>query len=389
MNPINFFPNKTSYRTYKKKNKDDIFTKDVLFTRDTHPGYWKNGYEFVIDSVFTGWDTEQQNNTQKNERSKSEDKGTIKTIFKDFIFDGEITLKNAFIKKIKYMPNFRLADTKKYFESKKNEKSDLHDKYKEFDYYISDNESDSQENEIKSPKNFNNDSNNLNNQLTANIERPLMEEHLLTEEESKNFYYKLKEIKNNPQKSTLQLIKEIRQKKEKEKEDNKNENIIETSNKKSKDIIDIENNELQFMTPNDQNDLLMFFIPDQFPMASTITCSSCNMKGHSKEQCVQFPDPNYDKNLKHCMNCGCYGHLYCRKNIKKTQKPENEVNDESEEEEESEEDIWKKYYFDFDLKDDNNSEEEKLQYEIGNTKDILTNTGYGDLNEYTDLNSMF
>lgn len=389
MNPINFFPNKTSYRTYKKKNKDDIFTKDVLFTRDTHPGYWKNGYEFVIDSVFTGWDTEQQNNTQKNERSKSEDKGTIKTIFKDFIFDGEITLKNAFIKKIKYMPNFRLADTKKYFESKKNEKSDLHDKYKEFDYYISDNESDSQENEIKSPKNFNNDSNNLNNQLTANIERPLMEEHLLTEEESKNFYYKLKEIKNYPQKSTLQLIKEIRQKKEKEKEDNKNENIIETSNKKSKDIIDIENNELQFMTPNDQNDLLMFFIPDQFPMASTITCSSCNMKGHSKEQCVQFPDPNYDKNLKHCMNCGCYGHLYCRKNIKKTQKPENEVNDESEEEEESEEDIWKKYYFDFDLKDDNNSEEEKLQYEIGNTKDILTNTGYGDLNEYTDLNSMF
>jgi hypothetical protein len=156
----------------------------------------------------------------------------------------------------------------------------------------------------------------------------------LNEEELKNYKQKLDEAKKS-ENNLFQILKEIK------KNNLNNNNIDENSigqeeiniiseNNNKRPLKDLENNEIKLLSPTQQNEILMFFIPDIINSTYKTICDSCKERGHSKEQCIQFPDPNYDRSLKYCMNCGKNGHLYCRKGIK-----DDNIDEGSEEDDES------------------------------------------------------
>lgn len=367
MNPKRFF-----VEDKPKKPKSKIFKKDLFFKLDDTPGYFKDGYFFEVKSIFTGWDEEGEIHDEPINKNK--DKNEKKIIKENSLFNEEITLRNKLIKKILFVPNFRLEETKKFFEKQnkvENQEEAKEDEKEEEKNTIFNFNEECQNNNINELNN-NNDYEHIVNNSYQPFER-IYNEIKVSDEELEQYKLKLEQAKKS-NKNVFQLIKEIRKKNSKNNEDNK---FKETNMKKMniKPIKDIENNEVKLLTPNEQNELLMFFVPDDIDSNKDTICQSCKGKGHSKEQCMEFPDPDYDKPLKHCMNCGNYGHLYCRNGIKE----DNENNMCYDSEEDDENYIYnhgKRYYFDFNLEEDKkrgvsiSQGDEEEMYETGATNII-------------------
>jgi len=193
------------------------------------------------------------------------------------------------------------------------------------------------------------------------IER-IYNEIKMSEEELKEYKLKLEEAEKS-KKDIFQIIKDIRN------NNYNNLNISDSDDTNPKLIKDIENNEMQFLSQNKQNEFSMMFIPDEIKSSKDLNCLSCGGNGHSKEMCIEFPDPEYDKQFKYCINCGGFGHLYCRNGIN-----DNVNNKNNKLEEDDENCIYnngKRYYFDFNLKEDCDKgasliqEDEEELYETG------------------------
>lgn len=334
-----------------------IIEDDLFFIFDEIPGYYKEGYYLKNKSTFTGWEEdgeippdefiEKEQNVQKIE--KLEDK----------------ILKIKLIKKISFVPNFSLKDTKKYFKRmKKKEETETEDnkiindeEYNNENFLIGQDINDSN-------NNYTDNYNNLLSNGSFQVSERLCENIKLGEEQLKDYKIKIEKYKNS-QKDIFQLLKEIRKNNsiidnDSEEEDNKINQKI--NNEK---LNSIEKSNIKLLTSKEQKELLMFFIPDKINSTKNTICESCNQNGHSKEQCMEYPDPNYDKSLKFCMNCGKYGHLYCRDGIE-------ENNNESESDEYDENNIYnhgKKYYFDL------YSNEHKKGISISEYEEELYETG--------------
>lgn len=357
MDPKRFFVNDCPSRHHSKSKR---FKKDLFFKYDDNPGYCKDGYYFDVKSIFSAWEEKGQIIEQPQEKEKN-----IKKIDKDnSLFDEEITLRNKFIKKISFVPNFRLEDTKNFFQKQKNLKKKEEEGETDEDEKKNEEESNNNmiEEDLDDIKYGYNHKYSTSNYSLKPFER-FFDEIKVSKEELKEYNLKIEKAKKE-KRDIFQLIKEIK---------TNNKNIIEEKKeiKKMKKIKDIENNEIQFLTPQEQNELLMFFIPDEVNSTKDTICESCQGKGHSKEQCMDFPDPDYDSSLKFCMNCGNSGHLYCRNGVNDE---ENNLYDISEEDDD-EIIIYnhgKRYYFDFKLDEDkernisDNQDEEEL-YETGAT----------------------
>ena len=342
MNPKRFFVNEKNNRRSKSK----VLKKDLFFKFDDTPGYYKDGYYFDIKSIFTGWSEDgelpQDEPVERNQK--------IKKIIKDkSLFGEEITLRNKFIKKISFVPNYRLEDSINYFKTIKKKGIAEDDKIiidKESNNNNNNNKDIIIEDNMNDDISYNNNDSIINDDTSMQVGR-IYEGIKVGEEQLKEYKLKISNARK-AKKNIFQIIKDIKKNNpnsnnDKDLEEDEKYNIQNISTNKLKDI---ENNEIKLLTPNDQNELLMFFIPDQVNATKRTICESCKGRGHSKEQCLEFPDPNYDKSLKFCMNCGSYGHLYCRNGIK----DEDNIDDESDEDDENY--IYnhgRKYNFDFDL----------------------------------------
>jgi len=365
MNPKKFFSNDKPLN-----NKLKILKKDLFFKYDESPGYSKDGYSFEVKSYFTGWpdDDVVQLNNKKKEKGVEEKKIVNSS-------QEEITLKTKLIKKISYMPNCRLEDTKQFFEKQNKvnnwEESDEDEKSTLYNQNLEENKND-----------LNNELNN-NCTLTNNTSQPIERINngiKMGEEELKLYKLKIEKAKNSEQ-NIFKLIKEIKNSNQINNNDYSKEKI------KFKSIQDIENNEIKLLTPNKQNELLMLFEPEIINSTKDTICESCKMKGHSKKECIQFPCPEYEQPLKYCMNCGDYGHLYCRSGMKDIEN--NNIFDESFEDDEN--CIYnhgKKYKFEFldedKVKENSNQEEEEELFETG-----ATNIINEDIKDNNMLNYLF
>ena len=353
MNPRRFFVNKKPRNT-----KPKILKKDLFFTFDDTPGYFKDGYFYDIKSMFTGWKEEGEIHDDPIDRDKHP-----KRILKDnSLFGEEITLRQKLIKKIFFVPNYRLEDTKRFFENQKKIENDPKMIIDENPYLTElstseerkdnfyDNELDDNDYEYLASKNSDQQIERIYNEIKMN------------EEELKEYKLKLEEAEKS-KKDIFQIIKDIRN-------NNYNDlNISDSEDTNPKLIKDIENNEMQFLSQNKQNEFSMMFIPDEIKPSKDLNCLSCGGNGHSKEMCIEFPDPEYDKQFKHCINCGGFGHLYCRNGIN-----DNVNNKNNKLEEDDENCVYnngKRYYFDFNLKEDCDKgasliqEDEEELYETG------------------------
>jgi len=260
------------------------------------------------------------------------------------------------------VPNYRLEDTKRFFENQKKVENDPKMIIDENPYLTElstseerkdnfyDNELDDNDYEYLASKNSD-----------QQIER-IYNEIKMSEEELKDYKLKLEEAEKT-KKDIFQIIKDIRN------NNYNNLNISDSDDTNPKLIKDIENNEMQFLSQNKQNEFSMMFIPDEIKPSKDLNCLSCGGNGHSKEMCIEFPDPEYDKQFKHCINCGGFGHLYCRNGIN-----DNVNNKNNKLEEDDENCIYnngKRYYFDFNLKEDCDKgasliqEDEEELYETG------------------------
>ena len=367
MNPKKFFSNDKPIN-----NKLKILKKDLFFKYDESPGYSKDGYSFEVKSYFTGWPDDDVAPSDNKAKEKGVEEKKIVNSSQE-----EITLKTKLIKKISYMPNCRLEDTKKFFDNqnkiKNEEESDEDEKSSYSNKYIEENNN-IIENEWYNNSSFANNSSQPIERINNGIK--------VGEEELKLYKLKIEKAKNQNQ-NIFELIKEF--KNTKQIIDNDNQDRKEKI--KFKSIKDIENNEIKLLTPNKQNELLMLFEPEIINSTKDTICESCKMRGHSKKECIQFPCPEYEKPLKYCMNCGDYGHLYCRNGMKDVEN--NNVFDESFEDDEN--CIYnhgKKYKFDFlgenKEKENQNQEEEEELFETG-----ATNIINEDLKENNMLNYLF
>jgi len=377
MNPRSFFVEEPKCTKSNKYGKN----LGTHFKHDINPGYYKDGLFYDVKATFTGWNEEDELDDRFFEENKY-----FKISKEKSLFGKDTLLKDQLIKKILFVPNYRLEDTKKFFEQKKREEKNIDcDETTEYDEIINFNDDESITNNNKEKNET-----LINNITSQKIER-IYQQIKENEEQIKQYETKLKyysEQKNN----IFQLIKDLRQKND----INKNElNKISAEEEigvqpPPKLIKNIENNEIQLLTPNEQKEILMFFVPDEIDQNKFQICESCKQKGHSKRECVPYPDPEFDKALKFCVNCGGTGHLYCRKGLNDDENlNDHKFGEDEDDVEDLEFNNGMKYFFDFEIRDEdkiiNNEEEEEKIYEEG--AENLTNEDKKDNQENQEINT--
>lgn len=301
MNPKRFFVEESQFTKPNKYEK----ILGLFFKQDTNPGYYKDGFFYDVKSTFTGWNEE-----EILEEDFPDEEKYWKIPKEKSLFGKDTLLRKRMIKKILFVPNYRLEDTKNFFEQKKfSEKNIDNDESTEYNEKIDFNDENSINNNSKEKNEI-----LINNLTKGNIER-IYQEIKANDEQIKQYEEKLKyysEQKNN----IFQLIKELRKKNDINiNKLNKLSSEEEGESPPSKLVKNIEHNEIKLLTPNEQKEILMFFVPDEINQNKNQLCESCKEKGHSKKECVPYPDPEFDKCLKFCVNCGGSGHLYCRKGL--------------------------------------------------------------------------
>ena len=128
----------------------------------------------------------------------------------------------------------------------------------------------------------------------------------------------------------------------------------------------------------------MFFIPDDTNKDSNAICESCKEKGHTKKECILYPDPDFDKALKFCVNCGNSGHLYCRKGLNDDENL-GDYRPEGEDEENLDLNEGLKYYFDFDIRDEDMKEKSEIHED---EEELYENGAINIINEDEKENNM-
>ena len=358
MNPKRFFVDEPQLPKPSKFDK----ILGLFFKQDTNPGYYKDGFFYDVKSTFTGWNEEEE-----FEEQFPDEKKYIKIPKEKSLFGKDTLLRKRMIKKILFVPNYRLEDTKNFFEQKKIlEKNIDNGESTEYNENI-----DLNLNDENSINNNSKEKNELliNNLTSGNIER-IYQEIKANDERIKQYEEKLKyysEQKNN----IFQLIKDLRKKNDINiNKLNKLSSEEEGMRTPSKLVKNIEQNEIQLLTQNEQKEILMFFVPDEIIQNKFQLCESCKEKGHSKRECVPYPDPEFDKSLKFCVNCGGSGHLYCRKGLNDDENICDCIFGEDDDDIENLEfNNGVKYFFDFDIRDGdkmkNNGDDGEKLYEEG------------------------